>query len=228
MMSDALLAQSAVDRLTSGAHTLVVEGPSYRQRHSTGVPALTTREANSDAHSQLQVVPCSWQPGGPITLASDTSAAVCAGRLDHPAVAPSLRLSTVAMAGHLRASVAVPLSSPRSSRTRRQHGAPTIAKPYRLLLASDPLNRGRRRAHPAEPCRIKAPRADASAERPVLSVEKVFAVAAAMPERYRRLVLLATFTSLRFGELSGRQGAPQAPQDWRRYAHSRPPGSHPR
>jgi DNA replication protein DnaC len=33
MMSDALLAQSAVDRLTSGAHTLLIEGPSYRQRH---------------------------------------------------------------------------------------------------------------------------------------------------------------------------------------------------
>ncbi len=32
LMSDALLAQSAVDRLTSGAHTLVIEGPSYRQR----------------------------------------------------------------------------------------------------------------------------------------------------------------------------------------------------
>lgn len=32
MMSDALLAQSAVDRLTSGAHTFVIEGPSYRQR----------------------------------------------------------------------------------------------------------------------------------------------------------------------------------------------------
>jgi DNA replication protein DnaC len=32
MMSDALLAQAAVDRLTSGAHTLVIEGPSYRQR----------------------------------------------------------------------------------------------------------------------------------------------------------------------------------------------------
>jgi DNA replication protein DnaC len=32
MMSDPLLAQSAVDRLTSGAHTLIIEGPSYRQR----------------------------------------------------------------------------------------------------------------------------------------------------------------------------------------------------
>jgi DNA replication protein DnaC len=33
MTTDALLAQSAVDRLTSNAHNLIVEGPSYRQRH---------------------------------------------------------------------------------------------------------------------------------------------------------------------------------------------------
>jgi len=36
MMSDALLAQSAIDRLTSAAHTLIVEGPSYRQRTHPG------------------------------------------------------------------------------------------------------------------------------------------------------------------------------------------------
>jgi len=32
MTADTLLAQSAVDRLTSAAHTLIIEGPSYRQR----------------------------------------------------------------------------------------------------------------------------------------------------------------------------------------------------
>jgi len=32
MMSGAFLAQSAVDRLAAGAHTLIIEGPSYRQR----------------------------------------------------------------------------------------------------------------------------------------------------------------------------------------------------
>ena len=32
MTSDAMLAQSAIDRLTQGAHILVVEGPSWRQR----------------------------------------------------------------------------------------------------------------------------------------------------------------------------------------------------
>lgn len=47
MMSDALLAQSAVDRLTSGAHTLVIEGPSYRQR-------LPHRRAAVDAEGLAQ------------------------------------------------------------------------------------------------------------------------------------------------------------------------------
>ena len=47
MMSDALLAQSAIDRLTSAAHTLIIEGPSYRQRTHPGTasrepPGVTT------------------------------------------------------------------------------------------------------------------------------------------------------------------------------------------
>jgi DNA replication protein DnaC len=36
MTSDTLLTQSAVDRLTSTAHTLILEGPSYRQRTRPG------------------------------------------------------------------------------------------------------------------------------------------------------------------------------------------------
>ena len=88
-------------------------------------------------------------------------------------------------------------------------GAPTIAKAYRLLRAMlctavDGLIR-------RNPCRIKGAGDDASVERPVLSVEEVFAIAAAIPERYRALVLLATFTSLRFGELA----APAATSTWR-------------
>lgn len=39
MTTDALLAQSAIDRLTSGAHTLIIEGPSYRQRERVSVDA---------------------------------------------------------------------------------------------------------------------------------------------------------------------------------------------
>jgi len=51
MMSDALLAQSAIDRITSGAHTLVIEGPSYRQRgRPTGRATVDTESEASNAH----------------------------------------------------------------------------------------------------------------------------------------------------------------------------------
>lgn len=46
MTTDVLLAQSAVDRLTSGAHSLVIEGPSYRQR---GRVAVDVTEEVGDA-----------------------------------------------------------------------------------------------------------------------------------------------------------------------------------
>ena len=32
---------------------------------------LTSKATPSDAHSHIQVVPCSWQQGGPIILAND-------------------------------------------------------------------------------------------------------------------------------------------------------------
>jgi len=44
MTTDALLAQSAIDRLTSGAHTLIIEGPSYRQR------GRVTLDPKTEAH----------------------------------------------------------------------------------------------------------------------------------------------------------------------------------
>ena len=49
MMSDALLAQSAVDRLTAGAHTLIIEGPSYRQR--THLDRHAGIDSESEAHN---------------------------------------------------------------------------------------------------------------------------------------------------------------------------------
>jgi integrase len=53
------------------------------------------------------------------------------------------------------------------------------------------------------PCRIKGAGVEPTPERPVIGVEAVTALADAVPERYRTLILLATFGSLRWGELMG-------------------------
>ena len=77
----------------------------------------------------------------------------------------------------------------------------TVAKAYRLLKAilNTAVDDGLIRRNP---CRIKGAGQEKSAERPVLTVPQVYALAAATDERYRVLVLLAAFTSLRWGELA--------------------------
>jgi len=52
------------------------------------------------------------------------------------------------------------------------------------------------------PCRIKGAGQEQSAERPVLTIAEVYALAAAIDQRYRALVLLGTFASLRWAELA--------------------------
>jgi integrase len=52
------------------------------------------------------------------------------------------------------------------------------------------------------PCRIKGASEETSPERPVLSVTQVYTLADAIDPRYRALVLLGVFGSLRWGELA--------------------------
>ena len=70
MMSDPLLAQSAVDRLTSTAHELVIEGQSYRRRQKPHAPIDTTNP-DRDGRKDDPVVPSSWQLGGATLVAND-------------------------------------------------------------------------------------------------------------------------------------------------------------
>jgi integrase len=51
------------------------------------------------------------------------------------------------------------------------------------------------------PCRITGGGGETSPERTVLTIPQVYALSEAINPRYRALILLATFTSLRWGEL---------------------------
>jgi integrase len=77
----------------------------------------------------------------------------------------------------------------------------TVAKAYPLLKAvlNTAADDGVIRRNP---CRIKGAGQEKSAERPVLTITQVYALADAVPERYRALILLAMFTSIRWGELA--------------------------
>jgi DNA replication protein DnaC len=48
MMADPLLAQSAVDRLVSTAHELIVEGESYRRRQKPAITPATGGPIDDD------------------------------------------------------------------------------------------------------------------------------------------------------------------------------------
>lgn len=79
------------------------------------------------------------------------------------------------------------------------------AKSYRLLRAilntavkEDEMIR-------VNPCRIQGADQENPAERPVLTVAQVMALAGKVPERYHALILLATFACLRWGEAAALQ-----------------------
>ena len=77
----------------------------------------------------------------------------------------------------------------------------TTAKAYRLLKAilNTAVDDGIIRRNP---CRIKGAGQEKSPERPTLTIPQVYALAEAIDQRYRALVLLGTFGSLRWGELA--------------------------
>jgi integrase len=80
-------------------------------------------------------------------------------------------------------------------------GEPTVVKGYQLLRAimntavDDELIQ-------RNPCRIKGADTYDVPERPVLTVAQVITVADEITPRFRAIVLLAAFTTLRFGELA--------------------------
>ena len=82
----------------------------------------------------------------------------------------------------------------------RKFGPVTVTKAYRLLHAIFVTAVGDRLVG-RNPCRIDGAGKEESPERQIISVPAVFAVADALPARYRAIVLLATFAGMRWGEL---------------------------
>jgi integrase len=87
-------------------------------------------------------------------------------------------------------------------RQSRPFGPVTVAKAYRLLhtIMNTAVDDGLIRRNP---CRIKGAGQEDSPERPVISAAMLIELLDHVPPRYRALLLLATFASLRFGELAG-------------------------
>ena len=77
----------------------------------------------------------------------------------------------------------------------------TAAKAYRLLRAVLNTAIAEDRLIRENPCRIRGFDKESSPERSVATVGQVYALAGAVPARYRALVLFAAFTGLRWGEL---------------------------
>ena len=128
---------------------------------------------------------------------------------------PGLRPSTVEVYGYVLARHLQPFFGNRAvADIREVHvrrwraellesgvSAASVAKAYRLMKAimNTAVDDGIVRRNP---CRVRSAGQDRSPERPVLTVGEVVALADAMPERYRALVLVAAFGSLRWGELA--------------------------
>ncbi|WP_040685567.1 tyrosine-type recombinase/integrase [Nocardiopsis baichengensis] len=90
----------------------------------------------------------------------------------------------------------------RAAGLRRNRGRGQIPKAYRLMRAV--LNTAVADKKIREnPCQIEGAGVEDREERPVLAVAEVYKLADAINPRYRALVLLATFASLRWGELAG-------------------------
>lgn len=85
----------------------------------------------------------------------------------------------------------------------RPFGPVTVAKAYRLMHAIFTTAVEDDRLVRRNPCRIEGAGKEDSPEREIAPLPVVLAIADALPVRYRALALLATFTSLRWGELVG-------------------------
>ena len=199
----------SVRRLSSGRYQARYPGPDGVLR-----PADDTFATKTDAESWLtfkeaELLEGEWiDPDAGSVLVADYGATWIEER-------PGLRPKTVLIyrgllqchiAPHFEAVTIAEVTLARVRRWRKNLldsgvSEVTTAKAYRLLRAifNTALDDGLIRRNP---CRIKGAGIEHWPERPVLTVAQVYALADAVGPRYRALILLATFASLRWAELA--------------------------
>jgi integrase len=80
--------------------------------------------------------------------------------------------------------------------------ATMVAKSYRLLRAILNTAVTEDELIIVNPCRIKGAGEERASERPVLTLEQLYALVDLMPDRWKAFLLLKTFASLRWGEIT--------------------------
>ena len=83
--------------------------------------------------------------------------------------------------------------------------ASMTAKAYRLLRAVLMTAVNEDHILPANPCRIPGAGTETPDERPTLTVTQVYDLAGEVPDRFFAMILLTTFASLRYGEVTALQ-----------------------
>jgi len=198
-----------VRRLPSGRYQARYKGPDGIDRPASGTFATKTDAEIWLTRKETEILDNDWlDPDAGNVLLTDYGTSWIAER-------PNLRPKTVqTYEGLLRIHIVPMLGGTQVVRIKEATvrrwrkklldngvGPVTVAKAYRLLKAilSTAVDDGMIRRNP---CRIKGAGQENSPERPVLTLGEVFALADAVDGRYRLLILLAVFCSLRWGELA--------------------------
>jgi integrase len=205
-------------RRTFGATRQLPSGrwqASYRAPDGARRVASQTFTTAADANAWLTTIETSISAGHwrPPELARETFGAYAARWLAHrPDLRPSTReLYEILWRKWLEppfGDVALGALTPERWRswyveqTTNHKGSTQPAKAYRLARAilNTAVDDGLLRSNP---CRVKGAGREQAAERPVAMPDQVAKIAAAIDDRYRVMVLLGAYCSLRLGELAG-------------------------
>ena len=188
----------------------------YRTRDGKRVSHPVTYARRADAARMLAALERQAQTGGPLVGSAGSKMPLRDYAVQWLEQHPGLRPRTVEVYRSLLNRHVLPtLGDVRLSRldtatvrewrsllAKRGTSKTMIAKSYRLLRAILNTAVVEDELIVANPCKIKGAGEERADERPALSVVQVFGLVEMVPDRWRAFMLLMTFASLRWGEIT--------------------------